>query len=145
MANTNWKQPSKAGQRDRQAKTADKKTSKRAKRLESAFSCNSIARAAMPRSALRCPALRCLRVRQMDKKSLKREGEEKLAALAAEARESEQQMVAAMESEVQKVLAEKEAEYVTQRLCSRLAKASRKPYVCGVSSRMFWNTEVPLS
>ena len=46
-----------------------------------------------------------------EKKALKKDAEERLERLQAEARESEAQMVAAMEAEVQKVLAEKEAEF----------------------------------
>jgi len=46
-----------------------------------------------------------------ENKALKKDAEERLQRLQAEARESEAQMVAAMEAEVQKVLAEKEAEF----------------------------------
>mmetsp|Transcript_9385 Transcript_9385/g.11317 ORF Transcript_9385/g.11317 Transcript_9385/m.11317 type:complete len:841 (+) Transcript_9385:48-2570(+) len=56
-----------------------------------------------------------LKKAKSDKKSQKKEYEEKLVALQAEAKESEQQMVSAMEAEVQKVLAEKEAEYEQMR------------------------------
>jgi len=64
-----------------------------------------------------------------EKKALKREAEERLERLQAEARESEAQMVAAMEAEVQKVLAEKEAEFDGARASDAKVKKHEPVYV----------------
>lgn len=72
-----------------------------------------------------------LKKTKAEKKTLKKEFEDKLAQLQAEAKTSEQQMVSAMEAEVQNVLAEKEAEYEMQRAADLKALKKMKKASAG--------------